>query len=102
MKKYRELNAQNYFEWGKSDFLNRLPSIKNELINQVSPAIDGACEEYNRIMKDKLDKRRQLFSELEADKRSNEQIKEQYDAHDRRAREAQVMIAECARIKGAL
>jgi GTPase SAR1 family protein len=102
VEKYKALNAENYFNWAKSDFLKKLPGIIKELSGQVSPAIDSACAEYSRIMKEKLDYRRNLISQLEAERRSNDQIREQFDAHARRAIEAQSMIKECARIKGAL
>lgn len=102
LEKYKSLNAENYFQWAKTDFLKRLPTVKMELIAQVSPAIDSACAEYNRIMKEKLDDRRNLISQLEAERRSNDQIKEQFDVHAHRAEDAQSMIEECGRIKGAL
>lgn len=102
VEKYKALNAEKYFKWAKSDFLKELPGIKEELIGQISPAIDSACAEYSRIMTEKLDDRRNLISQLQADRRSNDKIKEQFDAHALRAREAQSMIEECDRIKGAL
>ena len=102
VEKYKALNAEKYFQWAKSDFLKKLPGIKEELIGQVSPAIDSACAEYSMLMKEKLDDRRNLISQLEADRRSNDQIREQFDAHARRAKKAQSMIEECDKIKGAL
>lgn len=102
IESYRALNAENYFNWAKSDFLQRLPDMKINLIDQVNPVITKATEEYTRVMNDKLNDRRSKIRELEEDRKNNDLVREQYEAHSRRMEEARSKKEECDRIKSLL
>jgi hypothetical protein len=102
VEEYEALNATKFFKSSISAFLKELPDIKTELIDQVAAGIDFACAAYDLSIKEKLNQRRELIAQLEADQKSNSQIKEDFDTHARRAEEAQSKIEECNRIKGAL
>lgn len=102
VEEYEALNATKFFKSSMSEFLIELPDIKTELIDQVATGIDSACAAYDQSIKEKLNQRRELIAKLEADQKSNSQIKKDFDTHARRAEEAQSKIEECNRIKGAL
>jgi|GEM_PF-5343372 len=102
LEEYEALNASKFFESAKAEFLKELPSIKSKMIEQVATGIESACSAYDQSIKEKLNQRRDLIAELEVDQRSNRQVKEEFDAHARKAEEAQSKIEECNRIKGAL
>jgi GTPase SAR1 family protein len=102
LEEYEALNAPKFFKSAKAAFLKELPSIKSKMIEQVATGIESACSAYDRSIKEKLDQRRDLIAKLETDQRSNSQVREEFDAHARRASEAQSKIEECNRIKGAL
>ncbi len=102
IEEYEALNAPKFFKSAKAAFLKELPNIKSQLIHQVTDGIESACRAYNQSMEVKLGLRRELITQLEADQRSNSQIKEEFDTHGRRAEEARSKIEECNRIKGDL
>lgn len=102
IEKYEELDTPVFFNSVKSEFLKELPSIKSNMIEQVKAGIESACNEYNQAINEKLNQRRDLIAKLEADQRSNSQVRAEFDAHARKAADAQSKIEECNRIKGAL
>lgn len=102
IEEYEALNAPVFFESAKAAFLEELPSVKSDIIEQVTTGIDSACDKYNHAINEKLNERRDMIVTLEAEQRSNSRVKEEYDAHARKAANAQSKIEECNRIKGAL
>lgn len=100
LEDYVSLNAEKYFEDLKTEFRHSVRALKDNLVAQVSLAIDSACTKYLQVMEEKLNERRLLIAKLEADRRSNDQIKHQYEIHAQRARQAQSMIDECKRVEG--
>jgi GTPase SAR1 family protein len=102
IEEYEALNATKFFKSAKAAFLKELPSIKSKMIEQVTTGIESACNEYNHSINEKLNQRRDLIAKLEADQQSNSKVKEEFDAHARKAADAQSKIEECNRIKGAL